>query len=169
MLVFSLASRAHEAPTQHAPQPSTEPSVKQTALAPLQFLLGRWEAAGAGTPGASSGAFSFELAADGHAIVRHNESLTSRGRHADVMLVYREPQGPIRAVYADNEEHVIHYTVTSPSGKEAVFLSDESSGQPRFRLTYRLNDDRSLATKFEMAAPGSPEFKTYLEGIGHRK
>ena len=86
-------------------------------------------------------------------MVRHNESVTPRGRHADVMLIYSEPQGPLRAVYADNEEHVVYDTVTPSGGKEAVFLSDETPGLPRFRLSYRLNEDISLVTKFEVAAP----------------
>jgi hypothetical protein len=134
----------------------------------LEFLLGRWEAEGGGTPGASAGTFTFESAAGGRALVRHNESQSPSGRHSDVMLVYREPDGRLRATYADNEGHIIHYTV-EVSGREVVFLGEERAGRPRFRLWYRRDDDATLATKFEIALAGSADFKTYLEGTARRK
>src|SRR5690242_15816647 len=43
---------------------------------PLTFLLGSWEAAGGGVPGASAGTFSFQPDVQGHVLVRRNESTT---------------------------------------------------------------------------------------------
>jgi hypothetical protein len=135
--------------------------------APFQFLLGRWDASGGGAPGASTGWFSFEPAAGGNAILRRNESVSPNGRHLDTLLMYREATGAFRAVYADNEGHVIHYGVTpTAEPKGATFLSDETPGVPRFRLVYRLEPDAGLHVAFEIAPPGSSEFKTYAEGVG---
>lgn len=166
---LAVAGAAVAACGDETEQRSRPPAPEAAALAPLGFLLGRWEAAGTGTPGTASGTTSFESAADGHALVRHNLAATARGRHADVMLIYSEPAGAIRALYADNEGHVIRYTVTvPPGGREVVFASDGEPGAPRFRLTHRLDSDGTLATRFEIAAPGSTEFTTYLEGVGRR-
>jgi hypothetical protein len=83
------------------------------------------------------------------------------------MLIYAERPGPLRAIYADNEGHVIHYEISIPGTDSAVFLSDSADPGPRFRLTYHLND-RVLAIRFEMTAPGSSVFSTYLEGTARR-
>ncbi len=89
-------------------------------------------------------------------------------RHDDLMIVYVE-QAKVRADYYDNEGHVIRYAVTSPSSGEAVFVSDVSSGAPGYRLTYRLDAAGEMAGKFEIAPPGTGDFKTYLTWKMHRK
>jgi len=138
-------------------------------LEPLRLLLGTWDASGGGKPGASTGEFTFESQAGGHAVLRRNESATPEGRHADVMLIHSEGQTGMTAVYLDSEGHVIHYAVTAPDPKTVVFLSEPAGGGPGFRLSYHLNEGGVLATKFEIAAPGSSEFSTYLEGTAKRK
>lgn len=138
--------------------------------APLAFLVGGWEADGGGAPGASTGRFSFESVADGHALLRRNESISSSGKHTDIMLIHYDGAGGFGATYADNEGHLIRYAVTpSAEPKGAVFLSDASSGGPRFRLTYRLNPDGTVAIAFDIAPPGATEFKNYVQGVGRRK
>jgi len=133
------------------------------AMEPLGFLVGRWEASGGGKPGASSGAFAFEVEAGGRAMLRHNESRSREGLHRDVMLIYAEGLGSLKATYADSEGHVIRYTVSTPDAGSAVFMSDPTDPGPRFRLTYHLNDG-VLAIRFEMTSPGDSVFSTYLEG-----
>ena len=86
------------------------------------------------------------------------------------MVIYPKAEGECRAFYVDNEEHVIHYSVTATSQPMgAVFLSDETPGAPRFRLTYQLGQDGLLTTIFAIAMPGSTEFKTYVEGTARRR
>jgi hypothetical protein len=143
-------------------------------LIPFSFLLGRWEAAGGGSAIKSSGRFSFEAVAEGHAIIRHNTTETAGRLHEDILMIYPEPgrggaPDSCRALYVDNEGHTIHYAAgASADSAGAVFLSDETPGMPRFRLTYRMQADGTVAIIFEMAPPGSTEFKTYLEGTGRR-
>jgi hypothetical protein len=75
-----------------------------------------------------------------------------------------------RAIYFDNEDHVIQYTVTSSKDdKSLTFLSDAVAVAPRFRLTYT-KKGKGLRITFENAPPGNPDaFRTYLEGSAHRK
>jgi hypothetical protein len=117
----------------------------------LEFLLGKW--IGVETNKAESGAFSFEPQLNNKIIVRRN----SAPNHEDLLVIYIEDE--TRAVYFDNEGHVIHYKVSVPSENRAVF---ESDGAPKYRLTYWLNHD-SLNGKFEVAD------KTYLNWTSTRK
>jgi hypothetical protein len=139
-------------------------------LAPLAFLIGTWEGIGSGSPGLSAGEFSFESQVQGHVLVRHNASDSPSGRHEDVMLIYEAPGLGLRAIYLDNEDHVINYTVSvSDEPKGAVLLSDNVPGMPIFRLSYRVKPDGTMEILFEMAPPGTTEFKVYLEGAGRKR
>ena len=79
---------------------------------PLQFLIGNWTGEGSGTPGNGAGAFSFEPDLQRHILVRKSfaEYPPANGkpayRHDDLLIVYRE-DGQLRAIYFDNEDHVI--------------------------------------------------------------
>jgi hypothetical protein len=159
------------APAVHAAgAPATQPQLAE-GWAPLSFLIGDWEGIDSG--GRPSGRFSLEPQAGGHALLRRNTADVQGGHHEDVMLIYRAPGQGIRATYVDNENHVIQYSVTATDDpKTAVFLSDETSGTPgapRFRLTYRMKPDGTVAIVFDIAPPGAKEFKTYLEGSARKK
>jgi len=143
-----------------------------------QFLMGEWTGEGTGAPGEGSGGFSFALDLQGKILVRRNhaEYPATKDRpalsHQDLMVVYAESgREPNRAVYFDNEGHVIHYTAQfSDGGKTLTFLSDAATSSPRFRLTYTKVDDSTVSIKFEIAPPGKPDaFATYIQASAHRK
>lgn len=75
-----------------------------------------------------------------------------------------------RAIYFDNEGHVIEYTAEfPPDGNSVTFLSAASPRAPRYRLTYTKADNARLRIKFEIAPPGKPEaFSTYIEAVARR-
>jgi hypothetical protein len=139
----------------------------------LQWLTGTWTGEGSGAPGEAAGYSTFESDLQGRVLVRHNHASypATKDRpaftHDDLMIVYRPGPGqPIRAIYFDNEDHVIQYGVeVAPEGNRIVFVSDAGSAGPRFRFTYtRLDADR-LGLRFEIAPPGKPdEFAKYLDG-----
>jgi hypothetical protein len=136
-------------------------------LSALSFLVGTWAAEGGGEPGRSTGTFSFEWAAGGRSLLRQNQATTPSTRHEDVMLVYALADS-IRALYADSEGHVIDYSAAVVRTPPKVVFESAGPG-PRFRLWYELRSDSTLATGFQVAAPGEREFKTYLEGVAHRQ
>ena len=154
-----------------APQPNID-----KPWAPLSFLLGEWVGKGGGESGQGSGGFSFELELERNVLVRKNRAdyAATQDRpayhHEDLMIVYKEPgEDRLRAIYFDNEGHVIHYAV-EPSGDGVRFLSDALPSSPRYRLSYRKLSSDTVALKFEIAPPGKPEaFSTYIEATAQRK
>lgn len=140
---------------------------------PAQFLIGHWTGEGGGEPGRGTGSFSFTPDLQGKVLVRRSfaEYPPANGkpafRHDDLTIVYRdETSRELRAVYFDNEGHVIQYSV-KPSGSGVVFLSDGSQSGPRFRLTYSSGGADRLKLKFEIAPPGK-DFTTYIEASARR-
>ncbi len=159
------------------------------ALAPAQaidsshwdsyrFLIGEWIGEGGSQPGQGTGNFSFKPELQGKVLVRRNRAdyPATKDRlafsHEDLMVIYQEENGSRdRAIYFDNEGHVILYTVEfSADGKSTVFVSGAEADQPRFRLTYSKVSNDALKCKFEIAPPSHPEsFANYLEWTAHRK
>ena len=117
-----------------AAMPLTAQTPAPDPLSPLRFLAGHWVSVeGGGQPGkASGGELSLQVDLDGKAMVRRSftEFPAQEGRpalrHEDLMLVF-VAEGKPKALYLDNEGHVIHYLLTplpgacvSPTGKREV-------------------------------------------------
>lgn len=141
-------------------------------LAPLRPLAGNWVGEGGGDPGKGTGAFTFAFRLGGRVLVREAwAAYPAQGgrpatRHEDLMTVYEEG-GALKAMYWDNEGHVIPYAVAA-SGGVVTFTSPAGAG-PRFRLTYRLKAHDLVTVTFAIAPPGQPEaFRTYVEGDSRR-
>ncbi len=146
-----------------AEQPKDEP------WAPLKFLVGEWIGVGDGQPGQGGGRCTFLPDLQGRVLVRKSyaEYPAAEGRpafrHDDLMILYRDGGGALRADYFDNEGHVIRYSVRA-TGDSAEFVSEASADAPRFRLTYVKSGPDELSLKFEIAPPGKPDaFKAYLD------
>ncbi len=143
----------------------------------LKFLEGTWEAK---TPGGASapavtGTYTFRKELDGHILARQSSNDNCKGPadfdcdHHDLLYVYQSASGqPLKAIYFDNEGHVIHYNVTAPAPTRVDFLSDDLMPGPQFRLTYELKNV-TMSGKFQMRMPGQSEWKSYLEWSGPRK
>ncbi|MDP4117262.1 MAG: hypothetical protein Q8903_14090, partial [Bacteroidota bacterium] len=86
--------------------------------------------------------------------------------HKDFMVIYKIADS-IKAIYFDNENHIINYSVVADSGK-AIFTSDASPNAPQFRLTYMLTSNDKMEIVFDIAPPGKTFF-TYLAGKLKRK
>ena len=113
----------------------------------LGFLEGTWDANVQNNSAVTlSGRYTFERELGGHILARHSTSdpaCTAPAnfdcKHGDLLYVFQDGPGlPLKAIYFDNEGHVIHYDVTTPTQTSVVFLSSPSQG-PQFRLTYALN------------------------------
>ena len=155
-------------------------SAKQTAKVVTwdswKFLLGEWIGEGGGNvPGQGTGGSKFYLDLQDRILVRTNfsEFPATKDRpafsHNDLMIIFQE-SGTVRAVYFDNEGHVIYYTAEfSEDYNTLTFTSDIKPSEPRFRLIY-LKEGAKLKLKFEIAPPGKPEgFSTYIESVMKKK
>ena len=71
-----------------------------------------------------------------------------------------------RAIYFDNEGHVINYSATwSAAGDVLTFVSQPAPGMPQFRLIYKKVDAQTMTVSFEIAPPGQAgAFKPYVSG-----
>jgi len=143
----------------------------------LRFLIGTWEAKtqGGSANALGSGTYTFQTELRNHILARHSSSEACKGpadydcEHGDLMYVYSEASGQAyKAIYFDNEGHVIHYDVSVPTASSVIFLSDPSRPGPQFRLSYELNG-LNLSGKFQFRMPGQAEFKSYLEWTGAKK
>lgn len=164
LLIFSIAAVCQSTP--------------KNLWADWDFLLGEWVSGeSSGVPGTAS-AGSFTLAPDlgGKILVRknHAEYPPSNGRpaivHDDLMIVYYEGSAT-KALYNDNEGHVIHYAVNfSADKKKLVMLSEKATSAPQYRLTYEGLRPGVVKLLFEIAPPDKPEeFKKYVEAVVKRK
>jgi hypothetical protein len=121
---------------------------------PLQILTGEWVGESADSTGACS--FTFDL--QRKVLVRKSYAESAASRHEDLMVIYLEPTP--KAIYFDNEGHVIHYTMEA-SPDSVRFLNDQ------YRLTYRRNGDK-LLMDFDIAQQGKP-FSNYLHATLRKK
>jgi hypothetical protein len=143
--------------------------------APLGFLLGDWTGEGGGNPGQGTGGFSFQADVQGKIMVRKNFAQYPASkerpafRHEDLMIVYQDPADQrVRAIYFDNEEHIIRYTVEG-FADTVRFVSDILPSSPRYRLTYAKNGADALSVTFEIAPGGKPDaFTAYLQASARR-
>jgi hypothetical protein len=142
----------------------------------LSFLEGTWDAIAHGNPGvATSGLYTFQRELNGHIMARHTTSDPGcKGRasfdcaHGDLLYIFQDAPGqPLRAIYFDNEGHVIHYDISTPEPNCVVFLSEAGSG-PQFRLVYELKA-AVMTGKFQMRMPGQSEWNSYLEWSGGKR
>lgn len=159
---------------------TSDESAAQSAADPwksLHFLIGTWEAKtqGGSANATGSGTYTFRPELRNHILARHSGSELCKGpadyncEHGDLLYVYQEASGQsYKAIYFDNEGHVIHYDVSVPTATSVIFLSDPSRPGPQFRLTYELNG-LTLSGKFQLRMPGQTEFKSYLEWSGAGK
>ena len=140
-----------------------------TDLKPLAFMLGNWVGVAGDKDnqlGPGQGSCSFEAGLDNRVIIRRNTASYDSGvKHDDLMVIYID--GGARAIYFDNEGHVIHYNVSAPSRHRVVFESDGTQPGPKYRLSYWLEGEL-LKVTFEIAPPGS-DYKTYTSGALKRK
>jgi hypothetical protein len=140
------------------------------------FLIGEWVGEGGGNPGQGAGSFSFSFDLQNRIIVRKSFAEypavkdCPAFRHDDLMVMSQE-NNSIRAMYWDNEGHVINYTVEfSKDTNSVIFLSELVPSAPRFRLTYTKSENNTLKILFEIAPPGKPDsFTKYIEATAHRK
>ncbi len=165
-LLLAPAALARQAPQDAAKDP----------LAGIEFLVGHWtsdDGKVADTGGTSKGSSDITPEANGHALLRrdHTDLFDAQGKPAggfeQIMLIYPE-NGTLHADYTDGQ-HVIHYAgATVVPGKSVVFSSAANAGAPVFRLSYALQDARTLSIGFGMIPPGQTELREIARGTARK-
>lgn len=169
--IFPLLLIALPVEAQSMPSPQTDP------WKALSFLQGTWEAKATGAQGVSAtGTYTFRRELGDHVLARHSMSdegckgpISYDCDHGDLLYVYQDGPGqPLKAIYFDNDGHVIHYSVSTPDATTAIFLSDGSLPGPQFRLLYELKGP-VMWGKFQMRVQGQTDWKPYLEWSGSKR
>lgn len=150
--------------------------VKAADWTPYNFLIGEWVGDGSGAPGQGTGSVTFSLDLLNRVLVRRGSTdFPMQGNrpaftHQDLMIVFQQ-EDKTKAMYWDNEGHVINYAVEfSKDGKKLYFTSEIIPQSPRFRLVYERLEGNKINSIFEIAPPAKPdEFSKYLEGIVIKK
>jgi hypothetical protein len=160
------------------PQANAQSFADADPLKPLAFLEGTWQAkTQSGSASADvAGNYSFERELKGHVLARRTQSVAGCKvpsafdcEHSDLLYIYPGPDHQsLKAIYLDNEGHVIHYDVTATDATSAQFLSDSSTPGPQFRLVYELKAGVMLG-KFQMRLSIQSDWKSYLEWSGERR
>jgi hypothetical protein len=140
-----------------------------------QFLIGEWVGEGGGVPGQGGGSLVFRFDLQRQVLLRKNHvdfpatSERPAFTHDDLTVIYPDPSGGMRAIYFDNEGHVIPYAISS-TADTIVLVSEPEANAPRFRTTYSQRENGTVHTRFEIAPPGAPDaFVIYVEGSSKRK
>lgn len=143
----------------------------------LSFLQGTWDANVQSNSGLQlSGRYTFSRELNGHILARHSTNdpgckapASFDCAHTDMLYIFHDGPAPgLKAIYFDNEGHVIHYDVTTPSPTSVVFLSSSPAPGPHFRLMYELAG-AVMTGRFQMHMPGENDWHTYLEWTGGRR
>jgi hypothetical protein len=177
--VFAVALVILAAPSGIAADQNAQPAAAAPAFGPQwRVLIGDWAGDGGGQPGSATGRTSYRFEVGERAIVRRNRAdvAASAGRpasvHEDLLVIHAGSKpGEARALYVDNEDHVIQYAATwSADGKTLTFVSDVMPTAPRFRMTCRIQSADEHVLDFDIAPPGSPDaFKPYVSGTLKRQ
>ena len=141
------------------------------------FLLGEWTGEGNSSMGKGSGGFSFDFDLQKRIIARKNHSFFPATKdkpaysHDDLMIIYKDDENKTRAIYFDNEGHVINYKVGFSDDQNSVtFISDIIPNSPRYKLTYTKTGENTLNLKFEIAPANQPGgFTTYINANAFKK
>jgi hypothetical protein len=144
-------------------------------LAKFKFLIGKWVGSGGGSSssqGVGASIFRFDL--DSNVIIRENYAHYSAQNnnpeytHKDLMIIYYQSDTP-KAVYFDNEKHVINYNIEFADNK-VIFTSIEIREAPQFRLTYEEDGNNKMKLYFDIAPPNTPgKFKLYITAEMQKK
>jgi len=88
------------------------------------------------------------------------------------MIIYFDNNSiPGKAIYFDNENHVINYSVTYDDITNSVILTSEPLYDKSIvRFTYTKIDENNVKAKFEISPTGQIDaFRTHLEGNAHKQ
>jgi hypothetical protein len=154
------------------PKDETQPATADKWKA-FQFLFGTWSGEGLGPGGKGPGTLTVEPDLDG-TILKAVNNQNFPGNEKQPPFTYRGMMivsSPTKALFVDNEGHVLHYTVRATPNK-VVFTGEREAVpvSPRFRFSYALLENGKLDCSFDIAPMGTPDkFSIHVGGTASRK
>jgi hypothetical protein len=140
------------------------------ALAPLDFLIGRWEGTSEGKPGSGTVRREYSRALGGRFIQGHNASTyppqerNPKGeKHEDVGYFSFDSARKRLVLRQFHVEGFVNQYVADPSAKPLVFMTEAIENIPagwRARETYAVIGPDAFEEVFELAEPGK-DFEVY--------
>jgi hypothetical protein len=171
-LALAGASLAVEAPMAVAKGPTAPTTNQAPASDPwkdYRFFLGKWTGDGLGPAGKGPGTMTVETDLN-ESILRITNQVDFAGSdkkstYLGTMIVSKSH----KALFLDNEGHVLHYTVTA-TPTAITFLSVPEPNSPRFRLTYQTQGKGTMKVLFDIAPMETPtDFKIHVSGAVAKK
>jgi len=130
---------------------------EKSKLERYSWLLGEWQNDSKEKTNQAMVKFSFTYDLARKIIIRRSSSQYPEiGKkvdflHEDLMIIYPDQAGkPDKAVYFDNEGHIINYKI-SFSGRSVIFNNYDRGNNPAYRITYTQTDDGNIRWMTEMS------------------
>ena len=135
----------------------------------FRFLIGNWSGDGTGVAGQGVGDLSVETDLN-ESILKMTNQVNFTGK--DRKTTYRSTMvvsAGSKALFVDNEGHVLHYTV-SFGPKTITFVSDPERNSPRFRFTYTDLGGKQVKCSFDIAPPPTlDKYTIHVSGTATKK
>jgi hypothetical protein len=147
LCVNAIAAKPNK-PATDAPQPASGTDRWKA----FRFLIGSWSGDGAGPAGQGSGDLAVETDLN-DSILKMTNLVNFTG--TDKKTTYRSTMvvsAGSKALFIDNEGHVLHYTV-SVGPRTITFVSVPEPNSPRFRFTYTDLGGKQVKCAFDIAPP----------------
>jgi hypothetical protein len=170
LLLFSVIALAYVNVMALPPKPPAKPDTPAPQNRPdpwkdFRFLIGTWSGDGMGVAGKGIGTMTIETDLNDSVLRMTNQvdftSADKKTVYKGTMVVYSGQ----KALFMDNEGHVLHYTV-SVAPKTITFISvpERVPVLPRFRFSYQDMGDGKVKCSFNIAPAGSPKYTIHVSG-----
>ena len=167
-LVAIICIGAAATPAGAPPAPPYQPEAQWRAF---QFLMGTWSGTGIGTAGEGPGTMVVASDLDGAVLkITNSQNFGPKGGRAaftysSIMVI--SPN--MKALFVDNEGHVLHYTARA-DGKNVTLLSVPERNSPRFRFTFKSVGEDKVDCGFDVAPLETPgKFTVHVHGVATKK
>jgi len=171
LLLFSLVALSMDLaalpPRPVKPASVTTQAQKADRWTQFRFLIGNWSGDGVGPAGKGLGNMTVETDLDNAILRMTNQvefaSQDKKTLYRGTMVVSSEQ----KALFLDNEGHVLHYTVTAtPRTITFVSVREPVPVLPRFRFIYNDLGGGKVRCSFDVAPPDTPnKFTIHVTGI----
>jgi hypothetical protein len=168
-LLMVICVSAMAVPTKKPAENTTQRGAATDRWKEFRFLIGNWSGDGVGPAGQGIGDLSVETDLNETILKMTNvQNFTGKDRkttYRGTMIV----SAGSKALFLDNEGHVLHYTITF-GPKTITFLSQPEPNSPRFRFSYLDLGGNHMKCSFDIAPPPNlDKYTIHVSGTATKK